>query len=83
MNAKDRAAEVAALPHVKAWVKRFEKLAKDMPPEVWIYVASGVPHVMAHSPEGSRYEKSHGGSDVASLVASMPRGKAQWDGGDW
>ncbi|MDP3219776.1 MAG: hypothetical protein Q8S73_37085 [Deltaproteobacteria bacterium] len=80
--AKERAEEVAAMPHVQRWVKRLRKLCADMPPEVWVFSESGSPHVMAYAPDGDPYEDGDGGADQDSIVAS-PSGRGRWDGGGW
>lgn len=81
--AADRAAKVAAMPHVQAWVRRFRKLCADMPPEVWVFSECGTPHVMAHAPDGRKtYEKACGSVDQDGIVDS-PNGRGRWQGGAW
>lgn len=81
LEAQERAKQVRALPHVKAWIKRFQQLAKDMPPEVWVFVASGVPCVMAQDEEGRNFMRGDG-MDPDATIESF-RGSGSWDGGDW
>lgn len=76
------------MPHVQRWVKRLRKLAKDMPPEVWVFCESGNPHVMARRPEGGVYEVEHdnimkrGRMDPDGVV-ELVRTSLRWDGGGW
>ncbi len=79
--AKERAEAVAELPHVKKWMREFEALAKKMPPEVWVYVASGTPWVMALNEHGKFFETPASGSDPDACIESFRHG--HWDGGDW
>ena len=81
-DASERATAVAAMPHVQRWVRRFRKLCEDIPPEVWVYSECGTPHVMAHAPDGSTYEKGSFSVDQDAIVDS-PTGKARWQGGAW
>jgi hypothetical protein len=85
MTPKERAAQVGAMPHVKAWVKRFQKLAAEMPPEVWVFVASGTPVVLALDEDGHEYETgpsySRGNDQAASIKGNIVGGR--WDGGDF
>jgi hypothetical protein len=82
MIATSRARQVGELPHIKAWVRRFERLAKSMPPEVLVFVASGKPCVLALSKSGERYmAHDFGGYSQDAKVASVAGGL--WDGGDW
>jgi hypothetical protein len=80
---QERAAAVGELPHVRAWVRRFRRLAKDMPPEVWVYVAAGTPIVMACDEVGRPIERDDGrdGMDQGAVITSLSGG--HWDGGDW
>lgn len=82
-QATERAEIVGELPHVQKWIKKMQKLAKEMPPEVWVYVASGTPHIMALDEKGKLFERSNGGMDSDAIVATLSRSKGHWDGGDW
>jgi hypothetical protein len=82
--AAERAAEVAAMPHVRRWIKRFKRLSRDMPPEVEVLVMAGVPAVLALDEHGRSYEKDSGDRYAANqdaVVDSVDDGR--WDGGDW
>ena len=83
IQAKDQADKAASLPHVKAWINRFKKLSKEMPPEVWVYVAAGTPHIMAVDPTTKRmFERpKQDGSDPDAIIDRTSGG--HWDGGDW
>jgi len=81
-NASERAEFLRAQRPIRNWVRRFRKLAEQMPPEVWVYVASGSVHVMACDEKGRPYEKEHGdGTSQDGIVESVRGG--HWDGGDW
>jgi len=85
-TAAERAKEVAQDPEIKAWIRRFKKLAAEMPKSIWVYVASGTPHVMAFSEESQDtgtqiYENPDGGMTQEAVIASVRGGS--WDGGDW
>lgn len=79
-DVKERAETVAAMPHVKRWMKRFRKVAADMPKEVWVYVASGTPCVMVNGEDGKPIYRGDG-VELDSKIDSLRRGS--WDGGDW
>lgn len=70
-------------PVVVRWLRRFKKVAKDMPPSVWVFVASGTPAVCATGKDGmSIHEPGNGGGvDRASIITTVEGG--MWDGGDW
>jgi len=82
-EAKKRAEVVGNLPHVRAWVKRFKKLSKEMPPEVWVYVAASTPTVMALREDDGKWFQSpvSDGADADAIVDRASGG--HWDGGDW
>lgn len=86
-----RAAAVAAMPHVQRWIRRFQRVAKDMPPEVWVFagpVKNGC-CVMANDEKGEAmrgeaYRNPDGDSEGVSScgeVASIKGG--HFDGGDF
>jgi hypothetical protein len=80
-QASERAAFVRALPHVQRWIKRFRKIAQEMP-EVWVYVASSRVNVMANDHKMRPIERLQGdGMDQDASVDSVIGG--HWDGGDW
>ena len=79
---KDRAEEVGERPDVKRWIKRFERLAKAMPPDVWVFVASGTPTIMARDEAGERFKHELGRGHHQDAVVSAVNG-GEWDGGDW
>lgn len=81
-EASDRAEHLRAQRPIHDWVRRFRQLAKEMPPEVWVYVASSTPHVMAYDANGRMFEHpKHDGTDQGAIVATVRGGR--WDGGDW
>ena len=84
-QAKRRAEDVAAMPHVQRWMRRLRKLAADMPPEVEAYVAGGTLCVLARTKDGDSFairEAGHmEGSDPDAVVGLVAGGR--WDGGDW
>ena len=79
-TASERAAEVGDRPDVKAWIAKFQKLASTMPKDVWVFVASGTPCVVANDADGNPIERGSR-SDQDALIATIYGG--QWDGGDW
>lgn len=80
---RDRADAVAAMPHVRRWLRRLHRVARDMPPEVWVYVASGSPHIMARSDDGEPIFNERGCVDQDAAVDVLDRKNGSWDGGDW
>lgn len=80
---EERVADLSSRADVKKWIKRFEALAKAMPKDVWVYVASGSPTLMAYGPNGEMYESGGGGGVDQRAVISMGRIGGSWDGGDW
>lgn len=80
-KAKAHAAEIGATPEVQRWVKRFRRLAGDMPLGVHVFVASGTVCVMALNDDGNPYETGGCGMDHDAVIADVHGG--QWDGGDF
>lgn len=80
---EDRAKLVRERPEVKRWMKRFQALAASMPPDVWVFVASGTPTVHALDEDGQRYEATTGGVDRRAEIGAVPCGDGRWDGGDY
>ncbi len=81
--AKEAARRAAALPGVREWIGRLAELARDMPPEVHVFVASGTVCVVATDGDGGIFERGgHGGLDQDALVESLDRKLGRWDGGD-
>jgi len=80
-RAKKRAAQVGRRPSVRHWIERFQKLAEEMPPEVWVFVANAGPSVMAYDSKGKRFMGPNHGTDRDGVVDSVHGGK--WEGGDW
>jgi hypothetical protein len=81
----DRNAEIARavgeMPHIRSWMDRLRVVARAMPKEVWVFVASGKVHVMARGADGQPVMASNEGVDPKMDLGSVPGGL--WDGGDW
>jgi hypothetical protein len=60
---------------------RFQKLLDSQPADVWVYVASGSPLVMAKGPDGERVFDDRTFSDDAVVGGLVCPG--EWDGGDF
>ena len=65
---------------VKRWLRRLAAVARTMPPDVWVYVASGTVTVMAHDEHGDR-ARDRDGFDRDAVITQVSGGS--WDGGDW
>lgn len=78
---EERAKEVAEMPHVKRWIKRFHRLAKEMPDEIHVYVANGTPTVMVRDEDGQSYSNQRGQNRAA--IIEILGDVFGWDGGDW
>lgn len=81
ISAKERAEQLAADPKVKAWIKRFQALARSMPENVMVFVASSTPCVLALDKNGQQYTTSCGGLDPDAEIDGANGGR--WTGGDW
>lgn len=90
MTAAERAAEVAEMPHVRRWLRRFQALSRAMPPEVQVLVMSGTPCVVALDRDGSNFTRRSSAlcdhpstlcCDQAAVVCTVTGGR--WDGGEW
>lgn len=79
---QSRAAIVAAMPHVQRWVRRFQRVAKDMPPEVWVFAGPCCVgcSVMANDESGRAIFEGEQ-VDQNSTVAHIDNGR--FDGGDF
>lgn len=77
---RERAESIGARPDVVRWVRRLQRCAKDMPADVWMYIASGTPTVMATGPKGEHVDDEHG-KDRDGIIDTVEGGS--WDGGDW
>lgn len=75
------ASAVGERADVQRWVRRLQKLAATMPPDVWVFVASGTPTVLAKDERGGRIETRDGSVHRGAIIASARGGT--WDGGDW
>ena len=97
-EAADRAAEVAAMPHVQRWAKRLRKVFEDTPPEVAVFCESGTPFVLARrTPEdaiahdhddlytnGPEHRNQAGGMDQDAIVVDISKGNTvRSGGGSW
>ncbi len=81
-DVKQRAADVGERPDVQRWIRRFRKVAQDMPADVWVFVASGTPCVMATDENGEHIQGPRGrGNDQDAIITSVRGGS--WDGGDF
>jgi hypothetical protein len=80
-GAKRRAAVVGGREDVRRWIKRLRKLAREMPPDVWVFVASGTPTVLATDESGCPFYKASMGADADAVISTTSGGR--WDGGDW
>lgn len=78
---KARAEEVGERPDVRRWIRRLQKLSREMPKDVWVFVASGTPTVLATGEDGMHVE-DRGGSVHRDAVITTAAG-GNWDGGDW
>jgi hypothetical protein len=80
-EAADRAERLRAQRPIHDWVRRFRQVVREMPPEVWVFVAPDKPYVMALDPHGKRYVLAEDGMAPDAIIASCEGGL--WDGGDW
>ncbi len=81
--ARERAKEVAADPRVQLWIGRLKEVARDMPLDVHVLVASGTVCVLATDGEGRSFERGgQGGLDQDAMVEALDRNLGRWDGGD-
>lgn len=83
MIAKQRANELSQRKDVLSWVNKFDKLASEMPSDIWVFVGAGVPTVLAYNESGGIYETKQGSVDQDASIFTLDRGKGSWDGGDW
>jgi predicted aspartyl protease len=73
---------VGARRDVQLWIKRFQRLAKEMPADVWVFVASGTPTVLATDENGHHIDRGrNNGVDQDAIIDTAIGGN--WDGGDW
>lgn len=81
---KERAETIGARTDVRRWVKRLEKLSRDMPPDVCVYVESGTPHVMAMNEDGTPCVKPDADESAdPDAVVGRVESSGRWDGGGW
>lgn len=52
-----------------------------MPEDVWVFVGSGTPIVLAKGENGECFEEPDGGNHRDAVIATANGGL--WDGGDW
>ncbi len=79
-DVKRRAEQVAEMPHVRKWVRAFERLAKQMPKEVFVFCDGNGAQILAKDANGQVMENDNGGprnSDAEVGYATGP-----WEGGD-
>ncbi len=82
--AKDAARRAKGDPAVLRWTERLMEVARDMPPNVHVFVASGSVCVVAKDEKGGIFERGkQGGLDQDALVECLDRNLGRWDGGDW
>jgi hypothetical protein len=84
--AAQRAKHLGSQKEIRDWVRRFRDLAQTMPKDVWVFVASGTPNVMAKGEDGRIFERGGGrpgdaGVEQDAVITSVSGGR--WDGGDW
>ena len=84
----ERTEAVAAMPHVQRWIRRFKRLAKEMPPEVWVFAGPVIGSrgclVMAHDEAGKIMMNDFENEELVSnsgVVDHIDGGK--FDGGDF
>lgn len=77
---RERAESVGARPDVVRWIRRFQRCAKDMPSDVWVFIANGTPTVVVKGEGGEHVEDAHG-KDRDGVIDTV--GGGSWDGGDW
>lgn len=78
---KARAEEVGERQDVRRWIKRLQKLSREMPKDVWVFVASGTPTVLATDEDGEHFGDRGGGVHRDAIITTASGGN--WDGGDW
>ena len=78
--AEQMADEARQRAEVKRWMKRFERLIKDMPEGLEVYVGDSIA-VLARGPNDEHFMTEFGGSDQAAIVDSFNSNR--WDGGGW
>lgn len=78
-EAKIRAEEVQAMPHVKAWIERFQAVCADMPKELWCFTGEGNT-ILVLDPEGQRYYDPGGLPDADAEIAIFD---GDFEGGAW
>lgn len=78
----ERAKQVAAMPHVRAWIAKLEKLGETMPKELYVF-SDGSAYVMVKDEHGQPYlgGRSHPNSPDQDTIISNVKG--HWDGGGW
>jgi hypothetical protein len=80
---KLRAEDVAARPDVQRWIKRFQRVAKDMPECLMVFV--GEDNVILARTEAGDYplrlRRGQESMDPDAVVATIEGGK--WEGGAW
>lgn len=80
-DTREYVASIEDRPDVQKWIARFLRVARDMPEDVWVFVASGTPTVMARNESGDRAKTRGGGVDRRYIIGAVAGGS--WDGGDW
>lgn len=86
MTPAERAKQVAEMPHVKRWLKRFAAVARDMPPEVWVFCGgTGGATVLAKAENllPCRICGPSGDEAVDTDAVILDADGGTWDGGDW
>jgi predicted alpha/beta hydrolase family esterase len=79
--AKRMAEEAQERPEVKRWLRRLDRLIKDMPEGLAVFVGESVT-VLALGPNGESFRTEVGGVDQSAIVDSFSN-RGKWDGGDW
>lgn len=73
-------------PTEERWLKRFDRVCKDKPRTLKVFVASGSVCVLLAAPDGSMPHGNASGDpegvDQREVVHQVDGAKG-WDGGDW
>ena len=63
------------------WLKKAQKLFKEVPPGYWFFCADNKIYMMKYGDNGERAVLDHGGMDQDFIVGSIS--SHEIDGGDW
>jgi hypothetical protein len=79
--AREVAARRAQQPDVKRWIRRFKRLARDMPEGIWVFCGGGCPTVLAFDDGARPFMTWDECVDQEAAIVSVSGG--HWEGGDW